>query len=68
MVTRAERMSHVIAFADQAREKHGKIFPLRYFKTFSAGITEEFQGEKRYLLFWYNTSDHSTHILTKEVK
>jgi hypothetical protein len=47
----------------QAIAKHHTIYPCRQKKTFQECFT--ISGGR--LLFWYNTEDHSTHIMIDEV-
>lgn len=47
----------------QAERKYKKIFPCCHKESFSECFT---RVENR-VLFWFNTEDHSTHVLSKEL-
>ena len=48
----------------KAKQKHRKILPCSRERTFSTCFT---QTDDR-LLFWYNTHDRSTHVVSARVK
>jgi hypothetical protein len=47
---------------DKAREKYGEIFPTATKSSFSQCFTSGADGK---LIFWFNTADHSTHVVTE---
>ena len=47
----------------RALEKHKKILPCMRRKNFNACFTEEEDN----LLFWYNTPDRSTHVVSAKM-
>lgn len=48
----------------EAKKKHKKIYPCPKNKDLDSCFTKN----KDMLLFWYNTEDNSTHLITKKVK
>jgi len=48
---------------EQARQLYGKIYKVAHRKTWR----ECFTCEYGYLIFWFNTRDHSTHVLKERV-
>jgi len=47
----------------QATEKHSTIYPCSNKSAFDECFTHDCDR----LIFWYNTEDNSTHVLTKKV-
>lgn len=48
----------------KAEKLHKKIFPC----ALKNGLDECFTNTKDFLFFWYNTEDHSTHVITEELR
>jgi len=46
---------------ETARRRHNRIFPCASFLNLEDSFTVE--GQK--LIFWYNTEDHSTHLVVE---
>lgn len=50
-----------------ARQKYKDIFPIQ--QTFSQGFrVNTMRDDLRYLIFWFNTSDNSTHAVKIRIK
>lgn len=48
---------------ESAKRIHTRIFPCKNY----TDVEECFTVEGSQLLFWFNTEDNSTHLLTKEI-
>ena len=47
----------------EAERKYSKIFPCN----FRSNLEECFTVEKNTIIFWFNTEDYSTHIMTDKI-
>lgn len=47
-----------------ALKKYGRIYPTQQRRTFRGSYSEDFG----YLFLWFNTDDHSTHIVKTKIK
>ena len=45
----------------KAMEQYGKIFPVKRHKTY-----RDFTVHCKQIIFWFNTKDHSTHVIIEE--
>lgn len=48
----------------KAEKLHKKIYPCAA----KTHLDECFTNNKDFLFFWYNTEDHSTHVITEAIK